>query len=68
MKINEENKTRYAMMVKGVSNTQDAFMNTGCINTGFVSSYTMEKFLNKLPQKLNGKKIVVKKLLILLNF
>lgn len=59
MKINEENKIRYAMMVKGVSNTQDAFMNTGCINTGFVSSYTMEKFLNKLPQKLNGKKIVV---------
>ena len=59
MKINEENKIRYAMMVKGVSNTQDAFMNTGCINTGFVSSYTMEKFLNKLPQKLNGKKIVM---------
>ena len=59
MKINEENKIKYTMMAKGVSNTQDAFMNTGCINTGFVSSYIMEIFLNKLPQKLNGKKIVV---------
>lgn len=46
-------------MVKGVSNSQDVFMNAGCINTGLVSSDTMEKFLNKLPQKTNGKKIVV---------
>ena len=59
MKINEKNKIIYLTMVKGVSNSQDAFMDAGCINTGMVSSDTMEKLLNKLPQKSNGKKIVV---------
>lgn len=59
MKINEKNKIIYLTMVKGVSNSQDAFMDAGCINTGMVSSDTMEKLLNKLPQKPNGKKIVV---------
>jgi hypothetical protein len=59
MKINEKNKITYLTMVKGVSNSQDAFMDAGCINTGMVSSDNMKKLLNKLPQKSNGKKIVV---------
>ena len=43
MKINEKNKIIYLTMAKGVSNSHDAFMDAGCINTGMVSSDTMEK-------------------------
>lgn len=59
MKINEKNKIIYLKMVKGVLNSQDAFMDVGCINTGMVSLDTMKKLIDKLPQKTNGKKIVV---------
>jgi hypothetical protein len=56
MKINEENKKLYEKMLKKVSNSEDTFLSTHDINTGFVGGEAMQKLLCGLPSKLNKKK------------